>query len=65
MTEYDYNNNVLFITCNGCAERAEFDGDFKYCISEAKTQGWIVNKKRGFDLHFCSSECKKNQEKSK
>ena len=58
--EYDYNNSHLVIRCEGCAEIAEFDGDLKFCIAEAKAAGWKFDFNRSANrwLHYCSGECK-------
>ncbi len=56
----DFINSAAHMTieCDICGEITEFDGDFKYCISEAKAAGWIVKKHNGEWYHFCSSECR-------
>lgn len=56
----DFINRTATMTmeCDTCGEIAEFDGDFKHCISEAKAEGWIVIKKRGGFYHYCSENCK-------
>ncbi|MCK5613776.1 hypothetical protein KAR91_68560 [Candidatus Pacearchaeota archaeon] len=57
----DYINRTATMTieCDICGEIAEFDGDYKYCITEAKRNGWIVKKHLGDWYHFCSIECRK------
>jgi Fe2+ or Zn2+ uptake regulation protein len=58
MIDYDHKNNHMLLECDTCGEIAEFDGDYKYCISEAKRAGWkIVKKPSGFH-HYCSEGCK-------
>lgn len=58
MLDYCHRNSTMTIECDSCGKKTEFNGDFKYCISEAKDQGWIVVKKLGKWHHYCSKECK-------
>ena len=57
-TDFDNRSGVMEIECDTCGEIITLDGDFKHCIAEAKTAGWIVIKKRGGFHHYCSENCK-------
>lgn len=58
MINHDHKNSVMEIECDTCGNDAEFQGDFKYCISEAKEAGWkIIKKPSGFH-HYCCESCK-------
>ncbi len=60
MINYDNKNNQMSFNCDGhqCTTMQIFDGDFKYCISEAKAAGWKFVKTYSGGLHYCCEECK-------
>lgn len=59
MIDHSRRNSTMTIECDSCKKTAEFNGDFKYCISEAKDGGWIVVKKGEKWLHYCSKKCRR------
>ena len=61
MLEYSHKNNCMDLKCNTCGQEMSFDGDFKYCVSEAKQAGWNIIKKPDGWHHYCCEECKNDQ----
>lgn len=58
MIDHSHKNSTMAIECDSCGKATEFNGDFKYCITEARGKGWIVVKKLEKWLHYCSTKCK-------
>ena len=60
MINYDHKNNQMMLNCDGdeCTTMQILDGDFKYCIKEAKAAGWKIVKKPDRFHCYCSKECK-------
>ena len=58
MIDFINRSSHMTIECDTCGEIAEFNGDFKYCVQEAKGNGWLVVKKKGEWHHYCSTDCK-------
>lgn len=58
MIDYDNKNSHMLITCDTCGEEFEEYGDYKYCVSEARLDGWKIVKKKGQFHHYCSENCK-------
>lgn len=59
MIDYIHRTATMTIECDTCGEEIELQGDWKYCIAEAKTAGWIIAKHTdGEFYHFCSKECR-------
>ncbi len=48
----------MVLTCDKCGKSEEFNGDYKYCTSEAKSQGWILFKRSDTWIHYCSKKCR-------
>jgi hypothetical protein len=47
MIDYNYEDSVMKAECDTRGKPSEFNGDLKYCIAEAKEQGWIFTNKKG------------------
>ena len=58
MIDYIHRTSTMTLECDICGEEAEFNGDWKYCIIEAKENGWIIIKKKGVFHHYCYENCK-------
>ncbi len=58
MIDYIHRTATMTMECDTCGDEIELSGDWGYCISEAKSQGWIVIKKKGGFHHYCSENCK-------
>jgi len=57
----DFINRAAHMTieCDICGKIVELDGDYRFCIKEAKAAGWIIVKRPDDYYHFCSKECRK------
>ncbi len=58
MIDYNRIDSIMILGCDTCGIKAEFKGDIKEWIAEAKENDWIFIKKKGGLHQYCSTECR-------